>query len=64
MPNLILGLSDEKIISVSAGKFHSLFLTKTNEVYACGGNNFGQLGIGNKKNFYEPVKVSNLTNVR
>ena len=63
-PNLVLGLSEDEVVSVCAGKFHSLFLTKNNEVYSCGGNNFGQLGVGNKKNFYEPVKLNNLTNVR
>lgn len=36
---------DEKIISISAGKNHSLVLTSKNRVYTTGSNSHGQLGI-------------------
>uniref|UniRef100_A0A336KSV8 CSON014850 protein n=1 Tax=Culicoides sonorensis TaxID=179676 RepID=A0A336KSV8_CULSO len=36
---------DEKIISISAGKNHSLVLTNKNRVYVTGSNTFGQLGL-------------------
>jgi alpha-tubulin suppressor-like RCC1 family protein len=31
---------------VSAGYAHSLFLSRSGAVFACGFNNFGQLGMG------------------
>ena len=37
----------EKIIDVSAGKTHSIFLTNKGNVYSIGSNHFGQLGISN-----------------
>jgi len=52
-----------RIAGVSCGKFHSLFLTEENEVYASGGNSFGQLGVGSKKNLFTPEKVKGLQNV-
>ena len=37
--------------------------TKTGEVYACGNNYYGQLGIGNTENQSSPIKVNGITNV-
>jgi alpha-tubulin suppressor-like RCC1 family protein len=34
---------------VAAGSFHSLALTDCNNVYACGLNSKGQLGLGDEK---------------
>jgi alpha-tubulin suppressor-like RCC1 family protein len=44
----------------AAGDSHSLFLTDLGEVYSCGFNEFGELGIGemaniNDRNNYEDV---------
>jgi alpha-tubulin suppressor-like RCC1 family protein len=36
----------ENIIAISAGYDHSLFLNSQGQVYSCGGNEYGQLGIG------------------
>lgn len=46
------------IISAACGIFHTLVLTASKTVLAMGGNNFGQLGIGNKRSslFAVPVK--------
>lgn len=41
---LTLRQTDEKIISVSASKNHSLLLSNQDRIYACGTNEFGQLG--------------------
>lgn len=38
-----------KIVKIACGFSHSLFLTEKNEVYACGSNLFGQLGIKDGK---------------
>jgi len=38
---------DAFVVDVSAGRYHSLFLTRDGRVYACGSNRYGTLGIGN-----------------
>ena len=45
------------ITAISCGGYHSLFLTNTGEVYACGNNELGQLGNGTNTNSNYPVKV-------
>ena len=47
-----------KIKKVSAGWYHTLFLTTTNDVYVCGSNNYGQLATGNNEDTRTPVKLS------
>jgi len=42
---------------VSCGIFHTLILTANGKVYSMGGNNFGQLGIGNKKSSTIPKLI-------
>jgi alpha-tubulin suppressor-like RCC1 family protein len=42
-PTLISGLSN--VIEISAGHYHSLFLTRDGHVYSCGNNWYGQLGL-------------------
>jgi len=34
-----------QIIAVAAGQSHTLVLTKNNEVFVCGSNQYGQLGV-------------------
>ncbi|XP_054743732.1 protein RCC2 homolog [Anastrepha obliqua] len=46
-PTLIPGLEKFNIVQVACGRHHSLFLTDTGIVYACGENKSGQCGIGN-----------------
>lgn len=43
-PELIEFLSDENIIDIKCGAYHSLALTNNGEVYAWGGNQCGQIG--------------------
>jgi hypothetical protein len=33
-------------------------------VLSCGSNNFGQLGTGDKSNYFTPTLIENLTGVR
>lgn len=40
------------------------FITTTGELYACGYNNFGQLGDGTTTARHTPVRCGNLTNVK
>lgn len=62
-PVKINGLQD--IVKVSAGKDHALALSSDGKVYAWGGNENGQLGIGKKIDFlYSPFQVELLDNVK
>ena len=51
-----------KIIDIKCGGEHTLFLSDTGRVYACGHGYFGQLGLGNNKNVKTPILVHSLTN--
>lgn len=46
-PTIIPGLENVNIIQAAVGRHHSLFLTDTGTVYACGENKCGQCGVGN-----------------
>ena len=50
--NVTTNISGKKIINISTGLEHSLILTDdiSNNLYSCGRNNEGQLGIGNNTN--------------
>jgi hypothetical protein len=39
----------ENVAKVSCGMFHTMVLTMDNELYSCGYNEYGQLGIGHTK---------------
>ncbi|KAF5288966.1 hypothetical protein FQA39_LY03845 [Lamprigera yunnana] len=45
-PTLVPALQDKNVIGVACGRNHTLFLTDTGTVYACGDNRSGQCGIG------------------
>ncbi|XP_059612873.1 protein RCC2 homolog [Phlebotomus argentipes] len=45
-PTLIPALENMNVISAACGRNHTLFLTDTGTVYACGDNKSGQCGIG------------------
>ena len=51
------------IISISAGKYHSLALTIDGKVYAFGNNKSGSLGLGDN-NPYIPTLIPGLSNIR
>jgi len=50
----------EQVEHVSCSIFHTLVLTKSGDVYAMGGNNFGQLGTGNKRSAVFPTRIRDL----
>lgn len=41
--------SRAKVVKIATGRSHSLVLLNNGEVWGCGANNFGQLGLGNSK---------------
>jgi alpha-tubulin suppressor-like RCC1 family protein len=51
-----------KIIAISAGSYYSLFLNSQGQVFSCGANEFGQLGLGDNDERYEPtlIEISNI----
>lgn len=60
---VILICFTERIRNVSCGSKHTLFLTDNKKVFACGDNSQGQLGTGNKKNSYLPIKLTFFENM-
>lgn len=49
-----IDIPNEKIVKASAGFHHSLFLTQTNKVFACGLNNYGQCAKSSLGHIYLP----------
>jgi alpha-tubulin suppressor-like RCC1 family protein len=60
---LIDTLPQIKIIQVIGRRYFSLFLTNTGQVYACGLNDYGQLGLGDVDNIYKPELIKSLNHV-
>lgn len=61
----IPNIGNQKIIQVSSGQFHTLFLTDYGLVYSCGRNSFGRLGIGKSKINIDrptPIDMTNMGN--
>jgi alpha-tubulin suppressor-like RCC1 family protein len=48
----------DPIKEISAGDYHTMFLTEKGEVYACGWGGYGQLGTGDNENRLTPVKIT------
>jgi alpha-tubulin suppressor-like RCC1 family protein len=57
-PTRVAGLA--KVKAIAAGSDHSLVLTEAGEVYACGDNQYGQLGLGDRESRLTPVRVPGL----
>ena len=50
-------LLPEPIKTISAGSYHSLFITASNKLYGCGKNSKGQLGFKSTTEKFEPKPV-------
>ncbi|XP_054276720.1 uncharacterized protein LOC128995726 [Macrosteles quadrilineatus] len=59
-PALIEALSSEVIVSCSGGHAHTLMLSSSGRVWACGSSVFGQLGTGSNLKSSRPVQVFGL----
>mmetsp|Transcript_2901 Transcript_2901/g.6754 ORF Transcript_2901/g.6754 Transcript_2901/m.6754 type:complete len:459 (-) Transcript_2901:95-1471(-) len=56
-PTLIKGLEHLNIVKAACGKTHTLFLSSGGEVWVCGSNKFGELGIGKTSDQEEKPKA-------
>ena len=61
-PSKIPNLS--KIVSVSAGDYHTLFLDADGTVWACGCNDRGELGLGDNNPRNKPEKIEDIPPVQ
>lgn len=58
-PTLVPGLQEMNVIGAATGRNHTLFLTDTGTVYACGDNRSGQCGIGNlQPSILTPTRIN------
>lgn len=58
-PTLVPGLENMNIIGAACGRNHTLFLTDTGTVYACGDNKSGQCGVGNSQaTITKPTRIN------
>lgn len=63
-PHRIESLVHEKIVQITCGCYHTLFLTNKGVVYAVGRNNHGQLGITSPLDTLKPVRITTLSKKR
>eukprot|EP00947_MAST-08B_sp_MAST-8B-sp1_P003948 g3948.t1 len=64
VPKLIEALSGVRVRAVSAGEYHSMFLTEDGKVYSCGLGFYSQLGHGNQEDQHVPKLIEALSGVR
>jgi alpha-tubulin suppressor-like RCC1 family protein len=66
LPMFLTNFNLEKIISIACGWEHTVVLTNTGNLYACGDNTYGQLGMNNTTNLsiLTPMVLDNLTTNR
>ena len=60
-PVFVSGLVN--VVSIAAGKSHSMALKKNGTVWTWGQNDKGQLGIGSTENKHHPVQLENLSDI-
>jgi hypothetical protein len=58
IPIKVKGFNNERVVMISCGWIHSMALTECGHVYSWGGNNCGQLGIGNTVDSNEPKFIA------
>jgi alpha-tubulin suppressor-like RCC1 family protein len=59
IPTVVPGLENMNVIGAACGRNHTLFLTDTGTVYACGDNRSGQCGVGNlQPNILTPTRIN------
>src|SRR2546426_68161 len=57
-PTILTLPNNEKILFIACGGYHTICLTKNDNCYVWGRNNFGQLGLGDETNRYIPTLLT------
>jgi len=53
----VKALEDKFVTKVAAGGFHTLAVTKDDEIYSWGSGTYGELGVGNQQSVCKPQMV-------
>jgi alpha-tubulin suppressor-like RCC1 family protein len=59
VPQHVEALSDQHVVSVACGQYHTMVVTATGKAFAFGKNDYGQLGVDSMENQLVPVQVRN-----
>jgi len=59
-PDQMMGLDEKVVTQISCGAYHTLALTDLGEMYSCGYNQHGQLGLGDFAIHRLPEKIRSL----
>ena len=51
-------LIHDNVVEVQAGSFHTLFLTRKDNIFGCGRAKSGALGLDSNRDFLVPIKIS------
>lgn len=57
-PQLVKALEGHEVTMVSCGLYHTMICTSIGELYSCGKNDYGQLGLGHSRLVKSPTLVS------
>ncbi|KAL3661370.1 hypothetical protein V7S43_013573 [Phytophthora oleae] len=57
VPQHVEALSDQQVISVACGQYHTTVVTATGKAFAFGKNDYGQLGLDSMENQLVPVQI-------
>jgi alpha-tubulin suppressor-like RCC1 family protein len=57
-PTLVRELADKRVVDVACSYFHTVVATPAGELFACGRNDFGQLGTGDTTDWFVPRPVN------
>ena len=61
-PTLVKAMESLRVTNVAVGKTHTLFLTSGGEVWGCGSNKFGELGLGKTSDVEDkPKQITSLS---
>ncbi|CAK4695727.1 unnamed protein product [Aphanomyces euteiches] len=56
-PQLVDALSSQVVTKVSCGLYHTVIVTAGGDVYTCGKNDYGQLGLGHSRSVKVPTHM-------
>jgi RCC1 and BTB domain-containing protein len=57
VPRLVESLAQRRVLKVACSYYHTILATDADEIFACGRNDFGQLGVGTREETLRPEPV-------